>query len=861
MYGLNELEVKEDDPLWKKYLEQFKEPLILLLLGSAVISVLVGQYDDAISITIAIIIVVTVAFVQEYRSEQSLQALNKLVPHRCHCTRDGDLQDCLASDLVPGDIVSFGIGDRIPADVRIIEAIDLKIEEASLTGEPKASKKHTDAITDGTNSQLAERRNMAFMGTLVRSGHGKGIVTGTGENTEFGVIFHMMKEVEDSRTPLQQDMDELGKKLSMFSFGIIGVILLIGVLQGRNLVKMFAISVSLAVAAIPEGLPIVVTVTLALGVMRMAKRNAIVKKLPAVEALGSATVICSDKTGTLTENKMTVRALYAHHLGLVAQVAGIGYTVDGAITINNAVLNAKSYPAITRLLEIGNICNNAHIRDDQVLGQPTEGSLLIAASKLGLPDLREHVKRIQEIPFSSETKWMGVQVILNPSGASQTEIYMIKGSLSAVLERSSTYYGNDGKNYTLTKDDEASITRVATQMAEQGLRVLAFAEGAQVTGMSFVGLAGVVDMPRAGVHESIEELMRAKVTVAMITGDMQQTAEAIGRQLGLFDPKTHRALSGTEIDDMSQHELENVISSVRIFYRTSPKHKMKIVKAYQNRGEVVAMTGDGVNDAPALKLAQIGVAMGKSGTDVAKEAADMILVDDNFSTIMSAIEEGKAIAYNIRNFLRFQLSTSVAALALITISTIVGFENPLNAMQILWINILMDGPPAQSLGVEPVDRDVMKNPPRSRNDPIITRALIQNVIVSASIIVLGTLFVFWREASTDYIITARDTTMTFTTFVCFDMFNALSCRSQEKSILEIGFATNTMFLWAVGGSLFGQLCVIYFPPLQAVFQTEALSLGDLVFIVCLTSSVFIVDEIRKFRRNRTRKVQEQYLPL
>eukprot|EP00048_Salpingoeca_helianthica_P003063 m.63464 g.63464 ORF g.63464 m.63464 type:complete len:898 (+) comp12469_c2_seq1:249-2942(+) len=849
MFGPNEFGEEEQEPLWRKYLEQFKEPLILLLLGSAAVSILMGQYDDAVSITLAIVIVVTVAFVQEYRSEKSLEELTKLIPPRCHVLRGGHVHDILARDLVPGDIVAFSIGDRIPADLRLIEAVDVEIDESSLTGESEPSTKHTKAIADGSQRQLAGRHNMAFLGTLVRAGRGRGVVTTTAEKSEFGLIFRMMKEVEDPRTPLQHRMDQLGKQLSVFSFAVIGVILLVGLLQGRDLVKMFAIAVSLAVAAIPEGLPIVVTVTLALGVMRMSKKNAIVRKLPAVEALGSATVVCTDKTGTLTENNLTITQLYVHHNETFAEVTRPSYINSGCVVVRGAVADPVSHPAIARLFTTGSLCNNAIVRDGKILGNPLEGALLLAMHKFGLDDVRDKHTRLSEQPFSSAAKVMSVVC----AGPAATPLIHLKGMLEAVLPQCSTFFAPD-KPTPLTDKDRADIAAVATKMARTGLRVLALACGQEAGQLSFLGLVGAIDPPRAGVCDSIAALQQAGVMVVMITGDMMETAEAIGESLGLFDRRVHRSLDGSTLDTMSPAALAAAVHTVRIFYRTAPKHKLDIIRAFKAAGHIVAMTGDGVNDALALKQADIGVAMGRSGTDVAKEASDMVLVDDNFNTIMSAIEEGKSIAHNIRNFLRFQLSTSVAALTLITISTVAGFPAPLNAMQILWINILMDGPPAQSLGVEPVDPDVMLVPPRNAKESMITKHLISCVVATASLIVAGTLYVFWRETTADGLITARDTTMTFTTFVCFDMFNALSCRSQTKSIFTIGLTSNRAFLWAVGGSLLGQLGVIYFPPLQRVFQTEALALTDLVFILLLTSSVFILDETRKFLSRNPRAI-------
>eukprot|EP00045_Choanoeca_perplexa_P012310 m.133816 g.133816 ORF g.133816 m.133816 type:complete len:904 (+) comp15959_c0_seq1:119-2830(+) len=845
LHGPNELTGKEPDPLWKKYMEQFKEPLILLLLGSAAISLLMGQYDDALSITIAIVIVVTVAFVQEYKSEQALEALNSLVPHKCVLVRDGLKSGRMATEVVVGDLVAFSVGDRIPADARLIEAVDLEVDESNLTGETTARSKHANVLDENAAIQLADRRNMVFMGTLVRRGRGVAVVTATADNTEFGIIFKMLDDVEERRTPLQQSMEKLGQQLSIMSFAVIGVIMMIGLLQGRPLVKMFAIAVSLAVAAIPEGLPIVVTVTLALGVMRMAKRNAIVKRLPAVEALGSATVVCSDKTGTLTENKMTARKLFTLGNERHADATGSGYNPSSGVIEQEGlqITSTAIDTPLERLMLASLVCNNAALQGDDVMGSPTEGALLVLGLKFGLGSVAKAINRVDERPFSSETKWMAVQC----QGKGVDNLWFVKGASSVLLPKCKYVYTGDNTTRPITSQDIATIEAQAEKYALDGFRVLMLSQGPSLDQQAIIGIVAIADHPRAGVKHAIATLQSSGVAVCMITGDMQATAEAIAKSLGFFDVKKHRSLSGVQLEEMDQMELDRIINDVRVFYRTSPKNKMKIVQAFQHNGHVVAMTGDGVNDAPALKLAEIGVAMGQSGTEVAKEAADMILVDDDFSTIMRAIEEGKGIAHNVRNFLRFQLSTSVAALSLISISTIMGTHSPLNAMQILWINILMDGPPAQSLGVEPVQPDVMKQPPRKVQEPMLNRKLFVNVLVAAGIIVTGVLFVYKREMQDD-VVTARDTTMTFTCFVLFDMFTALTCRSADKSVFELGLFANTVFLYAVGASLLGQVAVIYFPPLQVVFQTEALSLGDIVYLTVLTSSVLVVDEFRKYAR-------------
>ncbi|KAJ5138937.1 uncharacterized protein N7515_003785 [Penicillium bovifimosum] len=972
--GPNELPHEEPEPLWLRFLKQFKESLILLLLGSAGISFIMGNYDDALSITLAVTIVVTVGFVQEYRSEKSLEALSRLVPHYAHLIRDVPMASSMAAEnggtppldsgvemeeirsrspgsasaavkasstvpaneLVPGDLVLFTTGDRIPADIRITAATDLSIDESNLTGENEPVAKYAEALRStasgttlaqkgiepprspfydapatgavGADIRLNEQHNIAFMGTLVRSGYGQGIVISTGAKTEFGAISVSLQEIESPRTPLQLSMDRLGQELSYMSFGVIGLIVVIGLIQGRKILEMFTIGVSLAVAAIPEGLPIIVTVTLALGVLRMAKRGAIMRRLPSVETLGSVNVVCSDKTGTLTLNHMTVTKMW--HFDC-AEPFEVQRDMTSVIAPG---------PAAQTILRVGNIANNSRlsrihanspasassaavlsstVNSDSAaaksrwVGQPTDVAILDLLDTLGEDDVRDRISaRVHETPFSSERKWMGV--VIGSSGShGGSHVAYIKGAVEQVLARSDTYLTKDGREVILDEPRRTVIREAAERMASEGLRVLAFASGAirdtsrgsrgfgsrsprltqgdgdeRYNGLVFAGLVGMNDPPRKDVHKSIRRLMSGGVRIIMITGDAETTAVAIAKKLGMpvsDSPSARSVIRGDELDRMTAAELAQAISTVSIFARTSPDHKMKIVKALQARGDVVAMTGDGVNDAPALKKADIGIAMGKLGTDVAKEAADMILTDDDFSTILRAIEQGKGIFYNIQNFITFQLSTSVAALSLVLLSTMLGFKNPLNAMQILWINILMDGPPAQSLGVEPVDPTIMNRPPRPKTARVLTRPLIQRVLTSAAIIMAGTLAIYIHEMgdSTDgtpiakrsRVVTAHDTTMTFTCFVLFDMFNALTCRSEGKSILrgEMPLFGNKMFNYAVLGSLAGQACVIYLPFLQRIFQTEPLTFGSLVKLVCIASSVFWADELRKYLQAMRRR--------
>lgn len=867
-YGENECKSDDDDePLIVQFLKTFTEdPLILLLIASAVVSFLMGNTDDAVSITMAIVIVVTVGFVQEYRSEKTLEALNELVPMECHLIRNGNSNaNILASTLVPGDLVVLRTGDKVPADIRVIESVNLHINESSLTGETTPVLKNPDAVkSKGNTIPIAERSNIAFMGTLVTDGSAKGIVVGTGKNTMFGKVFEMMNAIKKPKTPLQQAMDKLGKDLSYFSFILIGVICLIGVIQGRSWLTMFQISVSLAVAAIPEGLPIIVTVTLALGVLRMANKKAIVKRLPSVETLGSVNVICSDKTGTLTMNMMKVTKLWTlgsmqnetHAMDIENKRQTHGIYNDFIKTLNSSDgADKKKFSDIYKLLECGNLCNTAIYSNEQYkyIGNPTEIAIMDLLKEFGMQDKRNDIKygKKYELPFNSSRKYMAISL--------ENDELFVKGALEKVLANSKYYLSATGKKEKLTNELKAKIQATEKTLAGEGLRIIATATGTlnkndtlksddDVNELTFLGLIGMKDPPRPHVAESIEHLLEGQVHIIMITGDSPTTALSIAGQIGipldLTNPENNM-ITGDKLDHMNEDELADVIDRVNVFARATPNHKLMIVKALQKRGDVVGMTGDGVNDAPALKLADIGIAMGKNGTDVAKEASDMVLVDDDFSTILSAIEEGKGIFNNIQNFITFQLSTSVAALSLVLLSTLFNLPTPLNAMQILWINILMDGPPAQSLGVEPVGHEVMKRPPRKRDEKILTYKLFKRVLQSAVCILIGTLFIFVKEM-VDGEITKRDTTMTFTCFVFFDMFNAVACRHTTKSIFDVGFFNNKMFNYAVGLSLLGQMCAIYLPFAQSIFSTEALSLYDLLFLLMISSSVFIADEVRKY---------------
>lgn len=723
--------------------------------------------------------------------------MNKLVPPTCRAIRNGRLEEFLAKYLVPGDVVFISTGDRVPADLRLIECQDLTIDESNLTGETEAATKtsatkrpafkyqanltgdnkndannnnHGSAVENGRSDRsyqndtncnskgspdqsLSSYDNLAFMGTLVQSGNGRGVVIGTGESTQFGIVFKMMQSEEAPKSPLQQSMDQLGKHLSIYSLSIIAVIVVIGWLQSRPLAEMFAIGVSLAVAAIPEGLPIVVTVTLALGVMRMAKRKAVVKQLSAVETLGCVHVICSDKTGTLTKNEMTVTQILTSEFSR-AEVTGVGYDEPGEVILKDLNQDqSKQILSIKRLFSAACLCSNVRFdMSNKLIGQPTEGAILVAARKLGLNDPRDEYKRLEEIPFNSQYKFMAVKCVPNnDSQNTEAPLYYLKGATEVVVTKC-IYTFNDGSHDKLTDSIRQEIFRQTESVESHGLRVLAIACGPSLDNLTFLGVVGIHDAPRPGVKEAIEMLRGGGVEVKMVTGDSKITAQSIARQISILQSGCV-TMSGREIDDLladtniSRLEMAEKLSKVSVFYRVTPGHKLTIVKMLQMLGYVTAMTGDGVNDSVALKKADIGIAMGSTGTDVCKEAACVVLMDDNLATIVVALEEGKGIYYNIRNFIRFQLSTSIAALSLIAVSTMTHIATPLNAMQILYINILMDGPPAQSLGVEKVSQDVLMLPPRNVKEPVLTRELLVNVLISAAIIFTGTFLVFVSEVS------------------------------------------------------------------------------------------------------------------
>jgi len=837
--GKNVLEEEEEESLVMQFLDKFKDPMVMLLLASACISLVMRQFDDAISIVVAVLIVSTVGFVQEYKSEKAVDALKEFVAPRCVVVREGKHQEIEAANLVVGDVVVLSPGCRTPADMRLIECVELQVNESLLTGESEPVHKRLDPIIAAKGRTLAKRKNMVCMGTTISSGIGKGVVVCIGQNTELGKISQLLSK-EEKKTPLQVSMDNFGGQLSFVSSVVIVIISVIGFLQGKPPLQMFNMAVSLAVAAIPEGLPIAVTVTLALGVTRMSKRNAIVRKLPAVEALGATNVICVDKTGTLTQNKMTVTDIFADKWLEVSMSNPESYTSGTSkfVDTNGVVEKAVEGSALYELIKASVLCNNAQFNQDNVVGLPTEGALLSLALKSGLPDFRKQFNRTNEIPFSSDLKWMGVTV------DEKKPLFIVKGAPEVVLAMCN-------KSFTGTLDVDA-IQQVAIKMASKALRVLAFAVNNtnSQNDMTFLGLVGVIDPPRPGVNEAIRKVRDTGVHVAMITGDGKETALAIAQQLGLYIP-SDTALSASDVDKLNPAELAEQARRTSVFYRMTPAQKVKIVNAYKSIGYIVAMTGDGVNDAPALSKSDIGIAMGKGGSDVAKEAAEIILVDNNFSTIVAAVEEGKVIFNNIKNFLHFQLTTSVAAMGLIAFCSFADLPLPLNPMQILWINIIMDGPPAQSLTFE-ANTEAISQPPRNLKASIVDLRMIAKVLMSAFLMVVGTMWIF-LDAIPEGTKTLAEmneapkeaTTIAFTTFVLFQLFNAYNCRSFVRSVFSLGLFSNLYLLLSVAGSLITQLVVIFLPFLQRVFRTAPLTGHQLCMCVAVGSSVFIFDELWK----------------
>jgi P-type Ca2+ transporter type 2C len=816
-YGENNLPEKKKRSRAGIFLEQFKNYLIFILLVAAVIEIFMGKYTEAIAIFVVLLINATLGYTQEYKAQTSIEALRRISAPKAKVLRDRVRTQIDTSKVVPGDIIFLETGDKVAADARLLENVNLAAQESSLTGESIPIEKTIEALA--IDLQLDERRNMVFQGTIIVNGRGTAVVTATGMNTEIGKIAQLIQSEEES-TPLEKKLEQLSKHIGYAVAFVCIVVFVTGFFRGEETFNLFLTTVSLAVAAIPEGLPIVVTVTSAIGIQRMAKKNALIRRLPSVETLGSTTVICTDKTGTLTCNQMTVRKIYANRE--VIEVTGVGYSTEGKFS--------KDPKDFDLLLKAGALCNDASIAG-QNFGDPTEIALLVCAAKAGQikEDLEKKSPRTSEIPFTPERKYM-ITIHGNTAYA--------KGAPDILLNICDNVLIN-GKSITLTIKEKEEILAAFEKFAGDALRVLgiAYKQGEfSEKGFIFLGLQGMMDPPRKEVKEEIQKCQNAGIKVVMITGDHPFTAAAIGKQIGL----EVKILTGRQIDTLP--DLNSVVEDIIIFARVSPEHKLQIVEALKSKGHIVAMTGDGVNDAPALKKADIGIAMGMTGTDVAKEASDMILSDDNFKSIVSAVEEGRGIYDNIKKFLRFQLSTNAGAILTVFIGALVGLPLPLTALQLLWINVIVDGPPALSLSVEPLGKESMKQPPRNPREQILSRKMLTYIFATGSMMAIGTLGIFSYMLSIEPL---KAQTLAFTTFVFFQLFNVLNCRSDIHSIFRIGFFSNRTSILSITGVILIQAAIVYLPQIQGVFGTVPLSFKDWLFSASIASSIFIAFEISK----------------
>jgi Ca2+-transporting ATPase len=861
-FGYNELAAGEKISPWKIFLEQFKNFLIIILLVAVVLSAVIGEVADAIVIFVIILFAAGLGFVQEYRAERAMEALKRMAAPMASVLRGGKEKEIPASELVPGDIIFLRTGDRIPADARLIEAVNLKADEASLTGESVSVEKTAKVLPEEIS--IGDMKNMAFMGTAAVYGRGIAVVTATGMATEFGKIATMLQEVKKEQTPLQINLDKLGKWIAIGSLALCFILAVLGVLRGHEILEMLIWGVSLAVAAVPEALPAVVTISLALGVQKMVKRNALIRKLPAVETLGCTTFICSDKTGTLTQDQMTIRRLYVD--GKMIDVTGVGYEPKGEFQLGGKYFNPEKDAALQKLLQIGSLCNDTSLTsvDDiwGIKGDPTEGALVVAAAKAGLwqKELQNQSPRINEIPFSSETKRM-TTIHQTPQG----KIAYSKGAPEVILGSCQHTYRN-GQETRLDDSDKDNILSVSHEMAGDALRVLGVAykrlpdkttttEGTEQD-MVFVGLAGMIDPPREEVKGAVKLCDQAGIRSVMITGDHKLTAVAIAKELGIL--KEGAAFTGAEIDNLSDEEFEALAEKIDVYARVSPTHKLRVIEALTKKGHVVAMTGDGVNDAPALKKADIGVAMGITGTDVSKEAADMILTDDNFASIVSAVEEGRGIFGNIKKYLVYLLSCNFGEIllmaAVILFGPLMGLPAgtiPLIAIQLLYVNLATDGLPAIALSVDPPDLDVMKQKPRPRNQTIFTGPVLRYLAGAGIWTALVTLGVFlWATNSGKDPLEAQS--MCFVTLILIEFFNAFNCRSLEHSLFKVGPFTNKWLLAAIGWECIMLCLVVYLPFLQGPFNTFALTPTDWGIAILSASTIFIAAEIYKFILSRRR---------
>jgi len=840
-YGKNRLEGGKEKSILQMALEQLKDFLVIILVIAAVVSMFLGEMLEGIIIIAIVILNTFLGVYQENKASNALKALREMSSPHAKVLRNGAIVEVASSDVVPGDVVIIEAGDYIPADVRLVEGVNLKVDEAALTGESVPVEKDANAVLP-EDASLGDRVNCAYMGTVVTYGRGKGIITDIGMKTQMGNIAGMLNEVEDETTPLQKKLDSLGKVLGIVCLGVCGVIFLLGLLRGMEFFDIFMLSVSLAVAAIPEGLTVVVTVVLAMGMQKMVKCNAIIKRLSAVETLGSTTVICSDKTGTLTQNKMTIQKLYNGEDAF--DVSGTGYSPIGE------VLDADGKPAkdkVQKVIEGGLLCNDATYDPEKetIIGDPTEGAMVVLAHKVGMEkeDWNSKFPRIQEIPFDSDRKLMSTYHEIDGKIVMYT-----KGAPDELLRRCVSIELN-GKVEVLSAAKREEILAKNQAFAEEALRVIGVAyrvvEKAAVdlemeNDLIFVGLMGMIDPPREEAKDAVAVCKNAGIQVKMITGDHKVTASAIGAQLGIESAKT---VEGREINEMNDEELRECVKTTSVFARVSPEHKVRLVDAVRANGNIAAMTGDGVNDAPSLKHADIGVAMGITGTDVSKEAADMILTDDNFASIVRAVAEGRTIYANIRKVVGFLLSCNIGEILVLFLAMLIGFDEPLVAIQLLSINLITDAFPAFALGMEKEEAGVMNRKPRDPSEPIVNRKMVVAVALQSAALAFGTLGSFAYGYFVHDLEVAR--TGCFLTLVLGELLRAYSARSENTSVFKMKVFENGYLNKCVLLSMVFMLATIYVPFLNPVFSTVALNFEEMVVALLLAFVPMLGGELAK----------------
>ena len=893
-FGANELSERPRPGFLALLADQFNNYLVIILIVAALVSLALGEYVDSIAIMVIVVLNAVVGVIQESKAERALEALKKMAAPNAQVIRDGRQTSIPGREIVAGDIVLLEAGNYVPADLRLVESVNLKIEEASLTGESLPVEKNAGVVLD-SEIPLGDRKNTAFMSTLITYGRGKGLVTGTGMNTQIGLIAEMIQSFEAEDTPLQKKLEHLGKVLGSACLAICALVFIFGLFRDTHLVdalnggfldyltaektvivNLFMTAVSLAIAAVPEGLPAIVTICLALGMQRMIKHNALIRKLPAVETLGCATVICSDKTGTLTQNEMTVVQGWAG--GKRFRISGEGYGPNGAFFIGNDPFDPRSDADTSLLLNGALICNDARLEETsdeagqrswQIVGDPTEGALVVAAAKSGAQrgDLDKAWPRVQEIPFDSERKRMSTihRIDDTRAGALLPDaapfMALVKGAPDVILDLCGQWL-ESGRGVSLNEVQRRLILEQNHDMASQALRVLAVAYRPLPENPSnvnpetiekdliFVGLLGMIDPPRPEVIDALQVARTAGLKCIMVTGDYKDTAEAIARDIGLLTPGG-LVLTGAEIEKLSDQELADRADQLTVCCRVSPQHKTRIVDALKSRGHVVAMTGDGVNDAPALKRANIGIAMGVSGSDVAKQTADMVLTDDNFASIVAAVEQGRIIYSNIRKFVYFLLACNVGEILIIFGSMLAGMPIPLRPVQLLWLNLVSDGAPALALGLEKGDPDVMKQPPRSPTEPVINRDMAIGIGVVSVVDALAILGVFYLalQRYPDHLAAAQ--TIAFATLCVSELIRAFTARSERHSVFSIGVFSNRWMVWAVGVSFLLVLTVIYVPFLRPFFDTVPLTVSDwLLMLPFFFASPVAMELIKVYFRKR-----------